>query len=169
MTQSQRKSIRKLVTLTAELAERVERFQRESGAASESDALKMLIEDGLKMRDRPYDLFRRCESAVKSGQRIGEIVERLTSDHPLVQQTTVTSDGVSVYLKTERDALDERFYLSRSRRVWSWEQRRSDQFNEDDWVEIQPQDPDAPPPDPSPRYGGRGRSTRDELDDEIPF
>jgi hypothetical protein len=168
MAQSQRKSIRKLVTLSAELAERVEKFQREISASSESDALKILIEDGLKMRDRPYDLFRRCESAVKSGQGIGDIVERLTADHPLVENTTVNGEGLFVYLKTEPDARDERFYLSRSRRTWSWQRRRGD-YGDDQWEAIEPQDPDAPAPDPSPHYGGRGRSTRNELDDEIPF
>jgi hypothetical protein len=161
MAQSQRKSIRKLVSLSAELAERVEKFQQESGAPSESDALKILIEDGLKMRDRPFDLFQRCENATKSGQRMGDIIERLTSDHPLVETTIVNADGLCVYLKTEPEVADERFYLSRSRRTWTWQRRVSGGYNDGDaWENIAPVNPDEPQ---------KARERNDGLDDEIPF
>jgi hypothetical protein len=160
MARSQTKSVRKLVTLSAELAERIEKFQRDSGASSESDALKALIEDGLKMRDRPYDLFRRCENATKSGQRIGDIIERLTADHPLVETTVVSSDGLSVYLKVDPDTMDVRFYLPRSRQTWTWQRRVSGYHNDEAWEDIAPVNPDEPT---TP-----GRKPRD-LDDEIPF
>src|SRR5690348_14651167 len=171
MAQSQRKSIRKLVSLSAELAERVEKFYHESGAASESDALKVLIEDGLKMRDRPYDLFRRCESAIKSGQRIGDIVERLTSDHPLVERTIVNGEGLSVYLKSDPDAPDERFYLSRSRREWFWQVHKPSGYNNNEWEweNTEPVDPDAPPPTMPPiKSWSLNRRVKD-VDDDIPF
>lgn len=159
MAQSQRKSIRKLVSLSAELAERVEKFQQESGAASESDALKMLIEDGLKIRDTPADLFQRCESATNSGQRIGDIVERLTSDHPLVHNTVVSADGLSVYLKSDGESQPERFHLSRIKRVWTWERSVSGYGNQDAWEDITPR------PQGSPARSRLGN----DLDDDIPF
>jgi hypothetical protein len=149
------------VTLSAELAERVEKFQQESGASSESDALKTLIEDGLKMRDKPSDLFQRCESATNSGQKVGDIIERLTSDHPLVESTVVNGESLLVYLKTEPDAPEERFHLSRSSRTWAWEQRVSGGYgNNDAWENIRRAAPGAP---------RQARGSNADLDDEIPF
>jgi len=165
----EKKNLRKLVTLSPELIERIEKFQRESGASSESEALKTLIEDGLKMRDTPYDLFRRCESATNSGQRLGDIVDRLVSDHPLVESSVVNSDGLSVYIKTDADEADQRFHYSRARRVWKWEQRVTG-YGNDGWEAIDPIDPNEPPrASSSSKPSGRGRTPVNDLDDEIPF
>lgn len=152
--------MRKLVTLSPELAERVEKYRLAIAATSESDALKSLIEGGLKLRDRPYDLFRRCESATNNNQTIGEIVENLASDHPLVETTIVNSEGLSIYLKTEPDAPIERFHLPRTRRDWCWQKRSRDSYDEN-WETTCPIDPDEAPK-VRPRRGS-------DLDDEIPF
>ena len=149
MPEKSRKSVRKLVTLPADLAERVESFRASRGASSESDALKALIEDGLKMRDKPEDLFQRCETSTLGGQSIGDIINLVTSDHPLVHSTVLDDESLIVYLRHETDARVERFRFSRSRRTWTWEWE--DQNG--NWRPVE-----------------REQSGKDQnLDDEIPF
>jgi hypothetical protein len=114
------KAIRKLVTLPPDLAARVEEFREAIGASSESDALKMLIEDGLKLKDRPEDLLRRCEAMTANRQSIGEIVT-FTSDHPLVERSVVDTDALLLFLKTSSDHSAFRFRFSRPDRTWHWE------------------------------------------------
>ena len=154
-----KRSIRKLVTLPPDLAERVEHFRQTSGASSESDALKVLIEDGLKMRDKPEDLFRRCETASTSGQSIGDIINLLTSDHPLVESTVLDSESLTVYLKA-MDGPSERFRYSRSRREWHWE-RHGDY---DNWNAVSRETSQS-----QHGFGGGGFAPGPDLDDEIPF
>ncbi len=90
MAKIPKKSIRKLVTLPPDLAERVEKFRETAGALPGLDALKILIEDGLRMRDTQEDLFRRCETLTASGQNIGDTdLNLVTADHPLVERTVV--------------------------------------------------------------------------------
>jgi hypothetical protein len=158
MARLPKKSVRKLVTLPQELAERVDQFREAIGAASESDALKALIEDGLKMRDRPNDLFLRFEAATKTGRNLGEIINLLASDHPLVESTYLDSEKLIINLKTGSDA-DERFCYSRLHQTWDWEQRTGNGFGDEDWGSIKPQ-----PPRPT-----RGRTPVNDLDDDIPF
>jgi hypothetical protein len=153
MAQIPKKSIRKLVTLPPDLAERVEKFRAVSGASSESDALKLLIEAGLKLRDRPADLFQRCETSTLSGQSIGEIIGLVTSDHPLVERTVVDTDSLDVYLRAPADARTERFHFSRARRIWAWEYQTG---NYDEWAPVVP---------PKPKRISEGG----DLDDDIPF
>jgi len=149
-----KKSIRKLVTLSAELAERVDKFREDVGAASESDALKALIEHGLKLRDKPEDLFKRFENATENGQTIGEIINLLASDHPLVQSTFLNSEALIIYLKTEPNAEAERFYFSRESRNWVWEKQFDD--HRDEWEVFRPKQPPKKTP-------------VNDLDDDIPF
>jgi hypothetical protein len=159
------KTIRKLVTLPPELAERVEKYRLSSAAASESDALKALIEDGLKLKDSPLDLIKRFESATKNGQHIGEIVNGLAIDHPLVQSTYLDSNEALITLKTPSDAPSQRFRFSRSQRTWRWD-RAVGYGHDDNWEEI-PIDPPAPSPKPAAGYGSAGKAS--DLDDDIPF
>lgn len=155
MAKPQKKSIRKLVTLSAELAERVEKFRDSVGAASESDALKTLIEDGLKLRDRAEDLFTRFENATQNGQSIGEIINLLASDHPLVASTFLNSDSLIIYLKTETNSESERFCYSRTAHNWDWERQIGD-YNQDRWESIRP-------------LTLKVRTQVNDLDDDIPF
>jgi hypothetical protein len=150
------KSARKLVTLPAELAERVEKFRESSGAASESDALKTLIEDGLKLRDRSSDLFARFESATQKGQNIGEIINLFAADHPLVHSTYLNQETLTVYLKVEQDQQEERFTFDRLTKGWDW-QRRVGTYGDDQWESIKP---GSLP---------KRRPKTTDLDDEIPF
>jgi hypothetical protein len=142
-----KKNLRKLVTLTPDLVDRVEKFRQSAGATSESEALKTLIEDGLRLRDKPADLFERCKSLTS----ISAIAD-LTADHPLVFSTNVDADDVCIYLKGPADAADERFRFSRNARAWKWEIRSNGYDNH--WSEIN-----------KPAVVGRS----DDLDDEIPF
>jgi hypothetical protein len=136
--------VRKLVTLPADLADRVEEFRQTIGASSESDALKTLIEDGLKFRDRPADLLKRFETLVQNNQSIGDIVNLLASEHPLVENTFLDNDSLIVNLKIAADSVDQRFRFSRLDRKWHWEIKTG--RYDHDWG---PRDAD--------------------LDDEIPF
>jgi hypothetical protein len=157
MAQSQKKSIRKLVSLSAELAERVDQFRESVGAASESDALKTLIEDGLKLRDKPEDLFKRFEISSQNGQSIGEIINLLASDHPLVASTLINNESIIIHLKTEPNAEAERFHHFRGSRTWVWERQVGD-YGDDRWERLRP---DPPPP--------ARREPVNDLDDDIPF
>lgn len=149
-----RKSVRKLVTLSAELSERVEKFRAAFGATSESDALKMLIEDGLKSRDRREDLFERLKNATESGQNLGDVINFLATDHPLVESTFLTSDELSVNLKTSTDESDQQFRFSRHHKEWDWLERIGDGYD-DKWRSVK-------------RRKDQNKSTSD-LDDDIPF
>src|SRR5476651_2253488 len=91
MAQTPKKTVRKLVTLPLAIAERVEQFRAKSSAVSESDALKALIEGGLSRYDKPSDLLLRCQTATERGQTIGDIINSITADHPLVKSTTLES------------------------------------------------------------------------------
>jgi hypothetical protein len=158
MARLPKKSIRKLVTLPPELAERVDKFREATGAASESDALKLLIEDGLKLRDRPKDLFDRFKAATDTGRSLGEIINMLASDHPLVQSTYLDSEQLIINLKTPSSEKDERFCYSRLMEIWDWEQRVGNDYD-DAWQSIKPEKPSA----------ARGRTPVNDLDDDIPF
>lgn len=153
MARSQSKSIRKLVSLSPELAERVEKFRESVGASSESDALKILIEDGLKMRDRREDLFERLKNATSKGQNLAEVINFLAADHPLVKSTTLDANELTIYLNTASDEDSQKFSYSRYQKEWQW-LRNTGGF--DDWEPIKP------PPQ-------RKRTSREELDDDIPF
>jgi hypothetical protein len=155
MPRNIQKSVRKLVTLPPELAERVEKFRESSNAPSESEALKTLIEDGLKLRDRSTDLFERFKSAIEKGQTIGEIINYLASDHPLVSSAILDHENLNIYLKSEPDQPDERFSFNRLKKKWEWERLIGD-YADASWEPIEP---GAPP----------GRRTVADLDDEIPF
>jgi hypothetical protein len=156
MARTQRKSIRKLVTLSPELAERVEKFRETFGASSESDALKVLIEDGLKMRDRRDDLFERLKNATQNGQSLGDIINLLAADHPLVLSTLLTADQLEINLRTSTDEPDQQFSFSRLHRKWDWLRRVGSNFD-DQWESVQP--PQQP----------RERKPINDLDDDIPF
>jgi hypothetical protein len=160
MARSLQKSVRKLVTLSPELAERVEKYRASSGAASESDALKALIEDGLKLKDRSSDLFERFESATAKGQSIGEIINLLAADHPLVYSTFLSHDTLNIHLKMEQDQLEERFSFDRMEKKWTWE-RRIDGYGDDRWETIRPK--------AVAKYDDSYMGTTKSLDDEIPF
>jgi hypothetical protein len=157
MARTQRKSIRKLVSLSPELADRVEKFRQTLGGPSESDTLKILIEDGLKMRDRRDDLFERLQNATENGQSIGDIINLLASDHPLVASTLLTADQLEIKLKTAADEADQQFSFSRLHKNWEWLRRVGNNY-EDQW------EPVKPPPEP-----GKGRTPVNDLDDDIPF
>jgi hypothetical protein len=158
MARSQsRKSVRKLVTLSPDLADRVEKFREAFGASSESDALKVLIEDGLKMRDRREDLFERLENATQNGQSLGEIINFLATDHPLVLNTVLNSDELIINLKTAGDEPDEKFWFSRFHKKWDWLKRVGNNYD-DQWEPVKP---------PPQRAGGR--KPINDLDDDIPF
>jgi hypothetical protein len=120
MARSRQKSVRKLVTLSSELAQRVERFREAIGASSESDALKMLIEDGLKLRDTREDLYRRLEIATGSGQRISDIVD-FAMDHPLVSSVSLVENNLIINLMIEAEESAERFVYHRDKGTWEWE------------------------------------------------
>lgn len=154
MMTTPKKPIRKLVTLPPDLADRVEKFREYSNASSESDALKTLIEDGLKLRDRPEDLFRRCETSTAAGQSLGEIINLVTSDHPLVERTVLDNEALIVDLKTPADAASERFRFSRAQKTWFWEVSRGDY--DDAWTAVEPLQPDS-------------SKRASVLDDDIPF
>lgn len=150
------KAVRKLVTLPPELAERVERFRETSGASSESDALKTLIEDGLKLKDRPEDLLRRCESLTAARPNVADVVT-LTSDHPLVDRAILDSEELKIHLKKTPDG-EFRFRFSRGSRKWTWEVNAGE-FDEQ-WQHYKPLKSAAQQP------SGAGSG---DLDDDIPF
>src|SRR5262245_17189501 len=136
MAQQPQKNVRKLVSLSPELAERVEEFRVSSGATSESDTLKACVADGLKLHARPIALLRRCVNPIANRQRIAEVISQVTANRPLVERTMVDNDDLTVFLRTQGDEAVERFRFSRAKRTWDWERYRGNY--EDDWESIRP-------------------------------
>jgi len=152
------KPIRKLVTLPPDLADRFEKFRTSIGTPSESEALKTLIEDGLKMRDTPEDLLERCEMLTSRGRSIGDIINLVTKDHPLVQSSVLDQESLIVYLKqSDSEAAQERLRLLRNQSVWRWEAQTG--YN-GDWEKIK-----------QPKVSALIEKSCPEtdLDDKIPF
>jgi hypothetical protein len=116
-----KKTVRKLVTLPLELAERVDEFRQRTEASSESDALKALIEDGLKRYDSPKDLYDRCEATTAAGKPIGDLITLVTADHPLVESTRLDGQTLVVYLARKEATHRARFVFTRASRDWSVE------------------------------------------------
>lgn len=108
-------TVRKNVSLPRDLAERIERFRASRGITAESDALRRLIEIGLGIVDEPEDLFERCKSAAESGSTLGDIINVILNDHPLVSQTTINNDRVIVYLKNR-----ERIVYIKNEKKWEF-------------------------------------------------
>jgi len=154
MAQVPRKSVRKLVTLPMDLAERVENFRKTSGATSESDALKALIEHGLRAKDTVEDLFQRCTTATASGQSLGEMINSLITDHPLVESAQIDSDNLYVNLKTSSDDTSKRFRFFRTKKEWRREYWDSSGYGDDRWTPLEVK---------------KSAARRDDMDDEIPF
>jgi hypothetical protein len=159
MAKIQRKTVRKLVTLPVETAERVEQFRTKIGAASESDALKALIEAGLQRHDTTEGLFARCEAATANGQTIGEVINSVLNDHPLVAESIVDTTSLVVTLRTRSEGRsgyvrDERFRYAREEKKWFWEWHNS---ADGEWIEIKRKDTT------------RQSTRKGELDDDIPL
>lgn len=149
-----KKSVRKLVTLPLDTAERVDQFRAKAGLASESDALKTLIEGGLSRYDTREELFIRCQTATASGQSIGEIINTVVADHPLVKRTSVDAISLRIYLRDDPENQSEfRLVFFRKSKRWIEEVRQG----HDDWMEIVKE---------KPRPLARSKA---ELDDDIPF
>lgn len=168
MDDSSKKSTRELVTLPPELAERVDAFRAKTGMVNKSESLKMLIEGGLRRYDTRADLFERCRTATTKGQSIGDIINSIVADHPLVQSTSLDLDSLIVFLRAVEEEPDERFRFARAQRKWAWEFRHP---SDGDWRPVRRRggmDDDFAPP---PSSGGRpaARSKADDLDDDIPF
>ncbi len=158
-------TVRKLVTLPLDIAERIVEFQKISGAPSESDALRILIEDGLKMRDTVDALFARLKAATERGQSIFELINHLAQGHPLIASTSIEPGQLVVYLKnSDPEYPDERLVFSHARRAWS-QQRRSGHNYEDQWEVV----PDPTKAASGARRGGGFPRGGSDLDDEIPF
>jgi hypothetical protein len=173
MARLPKKTVRKLVTLPLETAEWAEQFRIRTGATSESDAFKTLIESGLQRFDTREMLFVRCEAATSAGKSIGDIINFVLADHPLISNTTFDSAALCAYLKADDpDEPSWRFRFSRHSKKWFWEFEHP---NDHDWRELRR--PKAAPPDDEfspPSAGGGGRPaaaarSKAELDDDIPF
>jgi hypothetical protein len=121
MDQKLKKSVRKLVTLPRELAEQVDAFRQKAGSSSESDALKTLIEGGLKRYETPKELFARCEAATNNNQPMGDLITSVIGDHPLVESTRLDAHALVVNLVKKESESPFRFVFMRSRRTWSAE------------------------------------------------
>lgn len=169
MARIPKKTVRKLVTLPLETAEWAEQFRIKSGATSESDAFKTLIESGLQRFDTSDMLFARCEAATSAGKSIGDIINYVLADHPLISSTTFDSAALCAYLV--RDDPEEpncRFRFSRHLKKWSWEYEHP---HDHDWREAKrakpapSMDDDFSPPT-RPQAATRSKA---ELDDDIPF
>jgi hypothetical protein len=166
MAQKPRTTVRKLVTLPLELANEVERFRQETGAASESDALKALIGWGLTRNDKAQDLLERCKRATEGGVTIGDVITSVVADHPLVDRAVVGSRSLDVYLKSD-DIDDEhqlRFRFARDGKNWVVERTEN---HGRDWgvVQFQPNKPAVAKSEARPS----SRAGKAELDDDIPF
>ncbi|WP_428246043.1 hypothetical protein [Ferrovibrio sp.] len=148
-----KKTVRKLVTLPADLAERVEDFRITRGISTESDALKVLIEDGLKTKDKPSDLFKRCQTATARGQSVGDIINFLTADHPLITSTTIDADYLYIYLG-DKEEQQERFLFNKSSKKWVWQE-----YQYGEWRNMVPLSSE----------GAKLRTKREDLDEDIPF
>jgi hypothetical protein len=133
--------------------------------ASKSESLKTLIEGGLRRYDTRIDLFERCEAATQKGQSIGEIITSVTADHPLVQSTSLDSDSLIVFLRSNDEEPDQRFRYSRAGKRWSWEFLHQ---SDHDWREMKREKrPSTDDMSAEPRP--RSRAAKAELDDDIPF
>lgn len=100
MSQPPKATTRKVVTLPKEVVDRVEKYRQSRNLASESDALRRLIETGLGLLDTPDELTTRCQSATLRGETIGSVISNILDDHPLVNEITITSDHVRIELRT---------------------------------------------------------------------
>ena len=150
-----KKTVRKLVTMPLDTAERVEQFRMRTGASSESDALKTLIEGGLSRYDTRGDLLQRCRTATENGQSIGDLINAVVADHPLVKRTSVDGASLRIYLRPEfEDDSEYRLRFFRVSKTWIEEFRPKG--SEHEWTKVAP-------PRPASRAG------KAELDDDIPF
>lgn len=165
MAQRPKTTVRKLVTLSLDTAERVDKFRARTGAPSESDALKALVEGGLSRFDTYDDLFSRCQKATEASQSIGDLITSVTADHPLVISTSVMGGSLYVTLRkndpTDEDEPQFRFRFRRDAKEWSWERLSK---RDEDWMVYKPYVE-------ATAGGGRpsARSNKAELDDDIPF
>jgi hypothetical protein len=167
MDDSSKKSTRELVTLPPDLAERVEAFRQKTGMANKSESLKMLIEGGLRRYDSREDLLERCRAATTKGQSLGDIINFIVADHPLVLSTSVDQHSLTVYLRFAQDEHPERFRYARAPRKWFWEYEHP---GDNDW-RLRPMPKDIDDFGGAPAGGGRpsARGGKAELDDDIPF
>ncbi len=107
-------TIRKNVSLPREIAAQIEKFRVSRSLASESDALRRLIEIGLGSIDTPNDLAFRCEAATDAGNSINYVIANILEDHPLISNIGITPEDVVIYL---RDGSQLRF--DKADRKWS--------------------------------------------------
>lgn len=109
MTSPPKPPPRKNVALPSDVVARVDAFRKSRNITSESDALRRLIETGLNFFDRPKDLFFRCAQAYENGSSIGEILENILNDHPLVEEITMRPDNIAIRLRDDCSvSLDKR-------------------------------------------------------------
>ena len=159
MAQRLKTTGRKLVTLPLDTIERAERYRQRYGAPSESDAFRALIEAGLSRFDTRTDLFQRCETATAGGVSIGEIINSILADPPLVKSTSVEGQSVYVHLRPlDPDDMGEptmRFRFSRLGQTWMREVLQG----QDDWHRVREPAAERPPARPATK----------DLDDDIPF
>lgn len=166
MNDSSKKSSRELVTLPPDLAERVEAFRAKTGMLNKSESLKMLIEGGLRRYDSRQDLFERCGAATAKGQSLGDVINFIVADHPLVQSASLDLNSLLVYLRPIEDEANERFRYARASRKWIWEFQHP---QDDDWRPVKR--PSRAGGMDDDFGGGRpaSRGGKAELDDDIPF
>jgi len=107
-------TVRKNVALSRELAAQIERFRVSRSLASESDALRRLVEIGLGSIDTSRDLANRCQDATDAGNGINYVLTNILEDHPLIQRISISQDAVDICM---RDDTNLRF--SKMDRKWS--------------------------------------------------
>lgn len=164
MSSTPKKSVRKLVTLPLDVAVRVDRYRATAGAASESEALKILIEAGLKIYDTQDDLFNRCVESTTTGQPLGDLITRTVADHPLVVSAVMNQEELTIHLRVPTDDPPEEFVFKRNGKIWEW--RVHDARDYDRWSVHKKWPAPAKQSSNSAASADKGGS---DLDDDIPF
>ncbi|NGM46409.1 hypothetical protein G5B31_12775 [Rhodobacter sp. SGA-6-6] len=97
-------NIRRVYALPAEMVERITKFQKDKGLASEVEAARRLIDEALKSRDNMQTIINRLLARLGQTKIAAEAARDVLVGHPLVVSVTFKADSVAFTLKDGGDA-----------------------------------------------------------------
>lgn len=113
-------NIRRVYALPAEMVERITKFQRDKGLASEVEAVRRLLDEALKSRDDLDTIINRLLSKLGSVRIASEAARDVLVGHPLVTGMSFGDSHVSFNLKNGGQAtVFESGYVSVKNNEWT--------------------------------------------------
>ena len=92
-------NIRRVYALPAEMVDRITKFQRDKGLASEVEAVRRLLDEALKSRDDLDTIINRLLSKLGQVRIAAEAARDVLVGHPLVVGMSFGDSSVSFQLK----------------------------------------------------------------------